>query len=126
MENSLNHDPNCIFCKIIEGKIPSKKVFEDEDVFAFHDINPAAPIHFLIIPKTHIAMLSDSTMENQQILGKMMVLAPKLALEAGARPGKSGGFKVLVNNGADGGQEVYHLHMHVLAGPRPWKHDLPG
>ena len=71
-------------------------------------------------------MLADSTMENQQILGKMMLLAPKLALEAGARPGKTGGFKVLVNNGADGGQEVYHLHMHVLAGPRPWKHGLPG
>ena len=122
----MNHDPNCIFCKIIEGKIPSKKVYEDEDVYAFYDINPAAPIHFLIIPKTHIAMLADSTMENQQILGKMMLLAPKLALEAGARPGKTGGFKVLVNNGADGGQEVYHLHMHVLACPRPWKHGLPG
>ena len=80
----MNHDPNCIFCKIIEGKIPSKKVYEDEDVYAFYDINPAAPIHFLIIPKTHIAMLADSTMENQQILGKMMLLAPKLALEAGA------------------------------------------
>jgi histidine triad (HIT) family protein len=126
MENSVKHDPDCIFCKIIEGRIPSKKVYEDEDVLAFHDINPAAPIHFLIIPKTHISMLVDATDENQQILGKIMVLAPKLALEVGARPGKSGGFKVLVNNGADGGQEVYHLHLHVLAGPRPWKHELPG
>ena len=122
----MKHDPDCIFCKIIEGKIPSKKVYEDEDVLAFHDINPAAPIHFLIIPKTHIPMLADASYDNQQILGKMMVLAPKLALESGARPGKSGGFKVLVNNGADGGQEVYHLHLHVLAGPRPWKHELPG
>ena len=126
MENSLNHDPDCIFCKIIEGKIPSKKVYEDEDVLAFHDINPAAPIHFLMIPKMHLPMLADATNENQQILGKMMLLAPKLAFEAGARPGKSGGFKVLVNNGADGGQEVYHLHFHVLAGARPWKHNLPG
>ncbi len=126
MENLLNHDPDCIFCKIIEGKIPSKKVYEDADILAFHDINPSAPIHFLIIPKMHIPMLADATMENQQILGKMMVLAPKIALEAGARPGQSGGFKVLVNNGADGGQEVYHLHIHVLAGPRPWKHNLPG
>ena len=122
----MKHDPDCIFCKIIDGKIPSKKVYEDEDVLAFHDINPAAPIHFLIIPKTHISMLADATDENQQILGKIMVLAPKLALEAGARPGKSGGFKVLVNNGADGGQEVYHLHLHVLAGSRPWKHGLLG
>ncbi len=125
-ENLLSHDPDCIFCKIIEGKIPSKKVYEDEDILAFHDIHPAAPIHFLMIPKIHLPMLSDSTMENQQLLGKMMVLAPKLAFEAGARPGKAGGFKVLINNGADGGQEVYHLHMHVLAGPRPWKHELPG
>jgi histidine triad (HIT) family protein len=122
----VKHDPDCIFCKIIEGKIPSKKVYEDEDVLAFHDINPAAPIHFLIIPKLHLPMLADATDENQQILGKMMVLAPKLAFEAGARPGQSGGFKVLVNNGADGGQEVYHLHLHVLAGQRPWKHELPG
>jgi histidine triad (HIT) family protein len=123
MEIQVSHDPDCIFCKIIAGKIPSKKVYEDEDIFAFHDIHPAAPIHFLMIPKLHLPMLADSTSENQQLLGKMMVLAPKLALEAGARPGKDGGFKVLINNGADGGQEVYHLHMHVLAGPRPWKHN---
>lgn len=122
----MSHDPDCIFCKIIDGKIPSKKLYEDADVVAFHDIRPAAPVHFLMIPKKHIPMLSSTSLEDEQILGKMMVLAPKLALEAGARPGKEGGFKVLVNNGADGGQEVYHIHLHVLAGPRPWKHDLPG
>jgi histidine triad (HIT) family protein len=126
MENLVKHDPDCLFCKIIEGKIPSKKVYEDEDVLAFFDINPGAPIHFLIIPKTHISKLADATMENQQILGKMMLLIPKIALDAGARPGQSGGFKVIVNNGADGGQEVYHLHIHVLAGPRPWKQELLG
>jgi len=123
MEQTLNHDPDCIFCKIIAGKIPCKKVYEDDDILAFYDINPSAPIHFLMIPKAHIPMLSETTTENTQILGKMMVLAPKLALDAGARPGKSGGFRVLLNNGADGGQEVYHIHLHVLAGPRPWKHD---
>ena len=122
----MSHDPDCIFCKIIDGKIPSKKLYEDADVVAFHDIRPAAPVHFLMIPKKHIPMLSSTSLADEQILGKMMVLAPKLALEAGARPGKEGGFKVLVNNGADGGQEVYHIHLHVLAGPRPWKHDLPG
>ena len=122
----MKHDPDCLFCKIIEGKIPSKKVYEDEDVLAFYDINPSAPIHFLIIPKTHISKLADATMENQQILGKMMLLIPKIALDAGARPGQLGGFKVIVNNGADGGQEVYHLHIHVLAGPRPWKQELLG
>ena len=76
----MSHDPDCIFCKIIEGKIPSKKVYEDEDILAFHDIHPAAPIHFLMIPKIHLPMLSDSTMENQQLLGKMMVLAAAAGL----------------------------------------------
>ena len=121
----MNHDPNCLFCKIIAGKIPSKKLYEDDDCLAFNDIAPAAPIHFLMIPKKHIAMLAEVTLEDTELLGKMMVLAPKIALQAGARSGKAGGFKVLINNGADGGQEVYHMHMHVLAGPRPWKSVVP-
>jgi histidine triad (HIT) family protein len=117
----MSHDPDCLFCKIIAGTIPSKKLYEDDDCLAFNDIHPAAPIHFLMIPKKHIAMLAEVTFEDTELLGKMMVLAPKIALQAGARSGKAGGFKVLINNGADGGQEVYHMHMHVLAGPRPWK-----
>jgi histidine triad (HIT) family protein len=121
----MNHDPDCLFCKIIAGKIPSKKLYEDDDCLAFNDIHPAAPIHFLMIPKKHIAMLAEVTFEDTELLGKMMVLAPKIALQAGARSGKAGGFKVLINNGADGGQEVYHMHMHVLAGPRPWKSVVP-
>jgi histidine triad (HIT) family protein len=121
----MMQDPNCLFCKIIAGKIPSKKVFEDEHIYAFHDIAPWAPIHFLMIPKKHIAMLAEVTREDTELLGKMMVLAPEIALQAGARSGKAGGFKVLINNGADGGQEVYHMHMHVLAGPRPWKSVVP-
>lgn len=121
----MNHDPDCLFCKIIAGKIPSKKLYEDDDCLAFNDIAPAAPIHFLMIPKKHIAMLAEVTLEDTELLGKMMVLAPKIALQAGARSGKAGGFKVLINNGADGGQEVYHMHMHVLAGPRPCKSILP-
>ena len=121
----MNHDPDCLFCKIIAGTIPSKKLYEDDDCLAFNDIHPAAPIHFLMIPKKHIAMLAEVTLEDTELLGKMMVLAPKIALQAGARPGKAGGFKVLINNGADGGQEVYHMHMHVLAGPRPWKSVVP-
>ena len=122
----MSHDPNCIFCKIIDGHIPSKKVYEDDEILAFHDISPAAPIHFLIIPKKHIPMLSDATQADAPLLGKMMALAPKLASEQGARPGQEGGFRVVVNNGADGGQEVYHVHIHVMAGPRPWKKDLAG
>ena len=121
----MNHDPDCLFCKIIAGTIPSKKLYEDDDCLAFNDIHPAAPIHFLMIPKKHIAMLAEVTLEDTELLGKMMVLAPKIALQAGARWGKAGGFKVLINNGADGGQEVYHMHMHVLAGPRPWKSAVP-
>lgn len=121
----MNHDPDCLFCKIIAGQIPSKKLYEDDDCLAFNDIHPAAPIHFLMIPKKHIAMLAEVTFEDTELLGKMMVLAPKIALQAGARSGKAGGFKVLINNGADGGQEVYHMHMHVLAGPRPWKSVVP-
>lgn len=121
----MNHDPDCLFCKIIAGKIPSKKLYEDDDCLAFNYIAPAAPIHFLMIPKKHIAMLAEVTLEDTELLGKMMVLAPKIALQAGARWGKAGGFKVLINNGADGGQEVYHMHMHVLAGPRPWKSAVP-
>ena len=121
----MNHDPDCLFCKIIAGTSPSKKLYEDDDCLAFNDIHPAAPIHFLMIPKKHIAMLAEVTFEDTELLGKMMVLAPKIALQAGARSGKAGGFKVLINNGADGGQEVYHMHMHVLAGPRPWKSVVP-
>jgi histidine triad (HIT) family protein len=121
----MSHDPDCLFCKIIAGTIPSKKLYEDDDCLAFNDIHPAAPIHFLMIPKKHIAMLAEVTLEDTELLGKMMVLAPKIALQAGARSGKAGGFKVLINNGADGGQEVYHMHMHVLAGPRPWKSVVP-
>lgn len=107
---------NCIFCKIARGEIPSRKVFEDDEFFVFHDIKPAAPVHLLIIPKIHVASLSDVADEHAPMLGRMLRLAPKLAAENGA----AGGFKVLFNTGRDGGQEVWHLHMHVMGGPRPW------
>ena len=119
---------NCIFCKIASGQIPSKKVFEDEDLIAFHDINPAAPVHLLIVPKLHVASLSECNENHAALLGKMMLLAPKLAEEQGcgytaAADGSAGtgGFKTLFNTGPDGGQEVYHLHLHVIGGPRPWR-----
>lgn len=110
---------DCIFCKISRGEIPSKKIYEDEDVFAFNDINPAAPVHFLIIPKRHIRSLADTSAEDSALLGKMLSLAPKLALEQGC----ANGFRVVINTGRDGGQEVPHLHVHVLGGPHPWKHE---
>ena len=117
---------NCIFCKIVAGAIPSKKAYEDEDLIAFHDINPAAPVHLLIVPREHIPTLADSDQKHQALLGKMMLLAPKLAEALGAgyqstAEGPAGGFKALFNTGPDGGQEVYHLHLHVMGGPRPWR-----
>lgn len=111
---------DCLFCKIATGKIPSKKVYEDEDVFAFHDIQPWAPVHFLIIPKLHIPSMAHLEPEHAPLLGKIMTLAPKLALQEGARPYPDGGFRIVTNTGKEGGQEIHHLHFHVMGGPRPW------
>ena len=108
---------DCIFCKIIAGEIPSRKVYEDEDVYAFHDIHPFAKVHFMIIPKLHIASLADATAAHQSLLGKMLLLAPKLAKEQGLE----GGFKTLINTGRGGGQEVFHIHVHVFGGGDPVK-----
>jgi histidine triad (HIT) family protein len=82
----MSHDPNCLFCKIVEGKIPSRKVYEDDDILAFHDIHPWAPVHFLMIPKRHVPSLAHVTEEDAPLLGKMLALAPKLALQEGCRP----------------------------------------
>ena len=113
------HD-NCIFCKIAAGSIPSRKVYEDDEIFAFHDINPWAPVHFLMIPKLHIPSLAHVGPEHQALLGRMLTLAPQLALGQGCRPYPEGGFRIVTNTGAEGGQEVHHLHIHVMGGPRPW------
>lgn len=118
---------NCIFCKIVARQIPSKIIYEDDDLLAFNDINPAAPVHFLIVPKLHVATLADCGDSHASLLGKMLLLAPKLARQEGcgyladATGNAEGGFRTVFNTGPDGGQEVYHLHMHVLGGPRPWR-----
>lgn len=117
---------NCIFCKIVSKQIPAKVVYEDEHVMAFNDIRPAAPVHFLIIPKKHIASLSHTEAADADLLGKMLSLAPQLAQQQGCaikidNAGDfTGGYKTLINTGPDGGQEVYHLHLHVIGGARPW------
>ena len=113
-------DPDCIFCKIAAGAIPSKKLYEDDGLIAFHDINPWAPIHFLIVPKEHIPSMAQVGAQHAALLGRIMTLAPKLALEAGCKPYPDGGFRIVVNTGALAGQEVHHLHVHVTGGPRPW------
>lgn len=112
----MTTEPNCIFCKIVAGEIPSKKVYEDDELLAFHDIHPSAPVHVLVIPKTHIASLAEAGPEHAALLGRMLALAPKLMKELGA----GNGFRTLINTGPDGMQEVYHLHMHLMGGPRPW------
>ena len=114
------HDPNCIFCKIVAGQIPARKVHEDAEVLAFHDIKPWAPVHFLMIPKLHIPSMAQVEAAHEPLLGRMMALAPRLAAQEGCRPYPEGGFRIVANTGADGGQEVHHLHIHVFGGPRPW------
>src|SRR5919108_4518399 len=106
---------DCIFCKIVRGEIPAKKIYDDADVIAFHDIRPQAPVHLLVVPKVHIATLYDAGAAHQAALGKMLAVAGRLAREAGA----SDGFRTIINNGRVGHQEVYHVHMHVLGGPDP-------
>jgi histidine triad (HIT) family protein len=106
---------NCIFCKIVRGQIPCRKVWEDEDLLAFHDIQPQAPVHFLIIPKLHVVSLAEVDAGHHAMLGKMLGIAGRLAHEQGA----TDGFRTIINTGRVGGQEVYHLHMHVFGGSEP-------
>lgn len=116
----MNHADNCLFCKIAAGTVPSRKVYEDDEIFVFHDISPWAPVHFLMVPKAHISSMAQVGPEHEALLGRMMALAPRLALEQGCRPYPEGGFRILINTGVEGGQEVHHLHIHVMGGPRPW------
>jgi len=108
-------DSNCIFCKIVRGEIPSRKVYEDTDVLAFHDIQPLAPVHFMLVPKQHVASLYDVTEADAPALGKIMTLAGRLAREQGANDG----FRTIVNTGRVGRQDVQHVHVHVIGGPEP-------
>lgn len=109
---------DCIFCKIIAGDIPAKKIYEDEDVLAFHDINPIAPVHFLVIPKQHVASMAALDDSHVNAMGKVMVAAGRIAQQQGCTEG----FRTIINTGRVGRQEVYHLHVHVLGGPEV----LPG
>jgi histidine triad (HIT) family protein len=112
----MHSDHDCIFCKIVAGSIPAKKVHEDEELLVFHDIHPWAPVHVLVVPKVHITSLADVGAEHEAMLGRLLGLAPRLMRQLGVE----NGFRTVINTGRDGGQEVQHLHMHVLGGPRPW------
>lgn len=105
---------DCIFCKIIKGEIPSKKVYEDEEILAFKDIHPKAPIHILVIPKKHISCAMDIEDSDEALIGKMFLVIKKLAKEFGLE----NGYRIVNNCGTDGGQEVMHLHFHLLGGKK--------
>lgn len=102
---------DCIFCKIVAGQIPSKRVYEDEEVIVFHDIHPIAPVHFLIVPRLHVASLAQCDAEHEGLLGRMLLMTSKLAGEQGLD-----GYRTMINTGESGGQEVFHLHVHVFGG----------
>ena len=106
---------NCLFCKIIRGEVPSDKVYEDDEILAFKDINPAAKIHILVIPKKHITSLANLEKEDEVLVGKIYGVINKIAKEYGFI---DNGYRVIVNCGEDGGQEVMHLHFHILAGEK--------
>lgn len=103
---------NCIFCKIVAGEIPAKLIYEDSDLIAFHDIHPAAPVHFMIVPKEHIVSLADAHARHEMLLGRILLLAPILAKEQGLDEG----FRTIINTGKGGGQEIMHLHVHIMGG----------
>jgi histidine triad (HIT) family protein len=102
----------CLFCKIVRGEVPCNKVYEDAEVLAFHDIHPAAPVHFMLIPKLHISSLAEIEEQHRNLLGKIMLLVPKLAKDQGC----TDGFRTIINTGRVGGQEIYHLHIHIVGG----------
>ena len=104
---------SCLFCRIIAGEIPSSKVFEDADLFAFNDINPQAPLHVLIVPKKHIATTNDLTAEDDALVGKLVRRAAAIAKEKGL---DQRGYRTLLNCNAEAGQTVFHVHLHLLAG----------
>ena len=106
---------DCIFCKIVRGEIPSEKVYEDDEILGFNDIHPAAPVHFMLIPKRHIASLADATADDAGVLGRIMTLTGRLAKEQGSPEG----YRTIVNTGRIGRQDVMHVHVHVVGGPNP-------
>ncbi|RUR16944.1 histidine triad nucleotide-binding protein [Legionella sp. km535] len=104
---------NCLFCKIAQGEIPATVLFEDNEIIAFRDIRPQAPTHILIIPKKHIATINDTSEDDEQLLGKMVLKAKKLAESEGL---SEVGYRLVFNINSGGGQEVYHIHLHLLGG----------
>ena len=108
----------CLFCKVIAKQIPAKVLFEDEHVLAFHDINPVAQVHVLVIPKKHIASITDAAPEDEAVLGKLLLAAKRVATELKIT---ETGYRIVVNNGPHANQTVFHIHVHVIGGrPMTW------
>ncbi len=103
---------NCLFCRIRDGEVPSKKVYEDEHVIAFHDIYPKAPLHVLIVPRKHIATINDMEAGDAELVGRLFLAAKKIAADAGY----GDGYRVMMNCGEKGGQVIFHMHLHLMAG----------
>ncbi len=110
----MNHDPNCLFCKIIAGKLPSDQVYSDDEVVVFKDIHPQAPVHLLVVPREHIASLNELEEKHDKLLAHMLRLLPKLAKQYDLNDG----FRTVINTGSGGGQVVFHLHIHLLGGKK--------
>lgn len=106
---------NCVFCRIIKGELPSTRIYEDDEIVAFNDIHPIAPVHFMLVPRRHIASLAEARPEDAALLGRMLVMADRLAREQGS----ADGFRTIVNTGRVGRQDVMHLHIHIVGGPNP-------
>ena len=104
---------DCIFCKIIAKEIPGEHLYHDDLVTAFRDIQPATPIHILIVPNKHIPSMNEATVEDEALLGHMLLVAQKLAHEEGIA---ENGYRLTINTGVDGGQVVYHIHLHLMGG----------
>lgn len=113
MNEERDRDPNCLFCRIVNGEIPADKLYEDDDVLAFKDISPQTPFHVLVVPKRHIATLDDFTPEQAELAGRLMLTGQRLAAEEGLP-----GYRVAMNVNSEGGQVIFHAHLHVLGGRR--------
>ena len=107
----MSDNPDCLFCKIVAQEIPSERLYEDDQILVFRDINPQAPFHALVIPKIHVATLNDFQPEHAELAGRLFLVAKSLAKEHGLP-----GYRVVVNVNAEGGQIIYHVHMHMLGG----------
>jgi len=111
----MSRDPNCVFCKIIDKKIPSAIVHEDDFAMAFEDVNPQAPVHILVVPKKHIPDIHNIAITDRELIGHLFFVAKKIAADRGL---DVKGYRMVINNGAGAGQTVFHIHLHVLSGRR--------